>query len=188
MLFEEIKSETSTEYIVSMGKVNGIAFLMLVPILIIFLLPFLLIWDFETLKIGYKIFLKSILFILVGGIIIHELLHGFTWAIFVKGGFKQLKFGINWRYLAPYAHFKIPLKLKIYLAGALMPLLILGIIPAVFGIIMGNGFYLLFGIFFTWAASGDILAGLRLFRLPMNKMVQDHPDQLGFIIFEKQPF
>jgi hypothetical protein len=183
MLFEEVKSETSTEYTVSMGKVNGIAFLMVVPILIVYLLPFLLIWDFETLKIGYKAFLKSIIIILVFGIIIHELLHGITWAIFVKGGFRQLKFGINWRYLAPYAHFKKPLKVKIYLAGALMPLIVLGIIPALGGIILGNGFYLLFGIFFTWAAAGDILASIRLFQLPMNKMVQDHPDKLGFIIY-----
>jgi hypothetical protein len=183
MLFEEVKSENSTEYTVSMGKVNGIAFLMIVPILIVFLLPFLLIWDFETLKIAYKVFLKSILFILVGGIIVHELLHGLTWAVFVKGGFSQLKFGINWRYLAPYAHFKKPLKIKIYLAGALMPLVVMGVIPAVFGIFSGNGFYLLFGIFFTWAASGDILASMRLFRLPMNVLVYDHPDKLGFIIY-----
>jgi hypothetical protein len=184
MLFEEVKSENATEYTVPMGKVNGMALLMLIPILIVFLLPFLLIWDFESLKIGYKAFLKSILFILVGGIIIHELLHGLTWAVFVKGGFRQLKFGINWRYLAPYAHFKKPLKVKIYLAGALMPLLILGIIPAVGGIISGNGFFLLFGIFFTWAAAGDILASIRLFQLPMNVLVQDHPEKLGFIIFK----
>jgi hypothetical protein len=62
-------------------------------------------------------------------------------------------------------------------------LIILGIIPAAYGIISGNGFYLLFGIFFTWAAAGDILASIRLFQLPMNKMVQDHPDKLGFIIY-----
>jgi len=184
MLFEEVKTENTTEYTVPMGKVNGMALLLLVPILIVYLLPFLLIWDFETLKIGYKAFLKSILFILIGGIIFHELLHGITWAVFVKGGFKQLKFGINWRYLAPYAHFKKPLKIKIYLAGALMPLLVLGILPGIFGIILGNGFYLLFGIFFTWAAAGDILASIRLFQLPMNGLVQDHPDKLGFIIFK----
>ena len=74
---------------------------------------------------------------------------------------------------------------KYYLLGALMPLLIMGILPSIYGIISGNGFYLLFGIFFTWAAAGDIIASIRLFRLPMNLLVQDHPDTLGFIIYSK---
>jgi len=185
MLFEEVKSESSTEYTVSMGKVNLIAIFIIIPILIIYLIPYLLIWNIEELKIGFWSFKKNIFLYILVGIILHELLHGLTWAIFVKGGFRQLKFGINWRYLAPYTHFKKPLKVKCYLAGALMPLIILGIIPAAYGVFSGNGFYLLFGIFFTWAAAGDILASIRLFRLPMNALVQDHPDTLGFIIYEQ---
>ena len=183
MIFKEIKLENSTEYTASMGLVNILAFVIIIPILIIFLVPYLLIWDIESFWIGYRLFLKNVLFILIGGIIVHEILHGITWALFTKEGFKQIKFGINWKYLTPYAHFKKPIKVKFYLMGALMPLLILGLIPAITGILSGNSFSLIFGIFFTWAASGDILASLKLLRLPMNLLVQDHPERLGFIIY-----
>ncbi|OFX85683.1 MAG: hypothetical protein A2W99_06120 [Bacteroidetes bacterium GWF2_33_16] len=185
MLFNEVKKEDSVEYTVQMGRVNLIAIFMIIPILIIFLVPYLLLWNFDILKIGYKLFLKNIFLLVFVGIILHELLHGITWAILTKKGFNQIKFGINWKYLSPYTHFKEPLKIKYYLAGALMPLIILGIIPAVYGIIMGDGFFLIFGIFFTWAAAGDIISSIRLLRLPMNIFVQDHPKELGFIVFDQ---
>lgn len=183
MLFKEVHLEKSTEYTVSMGKVNLFGFLFVIPILVLFLLPFIFLWDFNPVKSGYRLLLKHIFTVIIGGVVLHELLHGFTWAIFVKQGFKQIKFGINWKYLTPYTHFKKPIKIKFYLSGALMPLVIMGIIPSIAGIISGNGFYLLFGIFFTWAAAGDMIASMRLFRLPMNSMVQDHPDTLGFIVY-----
>lgn len=186
MIFEEGITKDYTEYTVPMGKVNRLAFLILLPMLVVYLTPYFLLWNLDLLKIGYKIFVKRILYILVFGIISHELLHGITWALMTKGGFKQLKFGINLKHLAPYAHFKKPLKVKSYLLGALMPLLILGIIPAIVGIASGDGFYLLFGLFFTWAATGDIIASIRLFNLPMNSFVQDHPEKLGFIIYHRQ--
>jgi len=183
MLFKEIISENSTEYTVPMGKVNLLAILFLFPILIVYLVPFLLVWDFDTLKSGFFVFQKKIFLYIIIGIILHEILHGLTWAVFTKGGFRQIKFGVNWKFITPYTHFKKPLKVNIYLAGALMPLFVLGFIPAVAGIIFGNGFYIMFGIFFTWAAAGDIISAVKLFQFPMSKLVQDHPDQLGFIVY-----
>jgi hypothetical protein len=185
MLFKEVVSENSTEYTVSIGKVNLLAILFLFPVLILYLVPFLLIWDFDTLKSGFFAFQKWIFLYLIVGIVLHELLHGLTWAVFSKGGFRQIKFGVNWKYITPYTHFKKPLKVKIYLAGALMPLIVLGVFPAIAGIILGNGLYVLFGIFFTWAAAGDIISAIKLFQFPLNKLVQDHPDQLGFIIYHQ---
>jgi len=184
-LFTETEKEDSTEYTIPMGKVNLLAFLFILPILGLFLFPYIFLWDFTSVKEGYRLLLKNIIVIIIGGVILHELLHGLTWAIFTKQGFKQIKFGMNWKYLTPYTHFKKPIKVKFYLLGALMPLLIMGILPTIYGIISGNGFYLLFGIFFTWAAAGDMIASIRLFRLPMNLLVQDHPDTLGFIIYNK---
>jgi len=183
MIFKEVKLENSTEYTAPMGKVNLVAIVFLFPVLIVYLVPFLLIWDFDTLKSGFFEFQKLIFLYLIVGIVLHELLHGLTWALFSKGGFRQIKFGVNWKYITPYTHFKKPLKVKIYLAGGLMPLFVLGVIPAIAGIILGNGLYIMFGIFFTWAASGDIISAVKLFQFPMSKLVQDHPDQLGFIVY-----
>jgi hypothetical protein len=185
MLFKEVVLENSTEYTVPMGKVNLWATLFLFPVLIVYLVPFLLIWDFNTLKSGFFAFQKLIFLYLIIGIILHELLHGLTWAVFSKWDFKNVRFGVNWKYLTPYTHFKKPLKVKIYLAGGLMPLIVLGVFPAIAGIIFGYGLYVMFGISFTWAAAGDIISAVKLFQFPLNKLVQDHPDQLGFIIYHQ---
>lgn len=62
-----------------------------------------------------------------------------------------------------------------------MPLIIMGIIPSIVGIIIGHGGFLSFGIFFTWAAGGDIIALYMLRKLDNNAYVSDHPYKMGFI-------
>ena len=41
---------------------------------------------------------------LMAGIVVHELIHGLTWAYFAKKGFKSIRFGIFWEMLTPYCH------------------------------------------------------------------------------------
>ncbi len=62
-----------------------------------------------------------------------------------------------------------------------MPLIVMGIIPPIIGIIIGHGGILSFGIFFTWAAGGDIIALFMLRKLDGEVYVSDHPDKMGFI-------
>jgi hypothetical protein len=47
---------------------------------------------------------------------------------------------------------------------------------------LGNGLLLAFGIFFTWAAGGDIIALFMLVRIKKDSLVYDHPDKMGFYI------
>ncbi len=54
---EEILKEGSIkveEYTMNMGLVYLIAILMIIPITTVLLSPFLLIWDYETLKVGKR--------------------------------------------------------------------------------------------------------------------------------------
>ncbi len=81
------------EFTLSTGKVNLYSLLMIIPITAIYLIPFILIWDYKLLNFGRKEFMNLFLYILIFGIIIHELLHGITWAFFTKKGFKSIKFG-----------------------------------------------------------------------------------------------
>jgi hypothetical protein len=37
------------------------------------------------------------------GIILHELIHGITWAKYTKDGFKSIRFGVLWKFLTPIA-------------------------------------------------------------------------------------
>ncbi len=168
------------EYTISIGKANLYSLLMIIPMTAIYLVPYILIWDFHSFETGRKEFMNLFIYILIGGIIIHEFLHGITWAVFAKKGFRSIKFGLNG--ITPYCHCKEPLKVKHYKLGGAMPLIVMGIIPSILGLIIGNGLYLSFGIFFSWTAGGDIISLFMLRKFSNNKFVSDHPDKLGFYI------
>jgi hypothetical protein len=170
------------EYTMGMGKVNMIALLLIIPITAVIITPFVLIWGYETFKAGKEIFDAYFLIVLLGGIIIHELLHGLTWGYFASNGLKSIKFGVKWKFLTPYCHCKETLKVKHYKIGGAMPLIVMGIIPSIIGIIIGHGGILSFGIFFSWAAGGDIIALYMLHNFDNNTYVSDHPDKMGFIL------
>ena len=106
---------------------------------------------------GAIINLFIIFIILIFGIVLHELIHGITWAKFAKAGFKSIKFGILKEMLTPYCHCKEPLKVKHYIFGAITPAIITGIIPAITAIFTGNLWLLIFGMLFTMAAAGDFM-------------------------------
>jgi hypothetical protein len=180
---ENIKPEKMEieEYTMGMGRVNLIAMIMIIPITVLILLPFILIWDYETFIIGKDIFMDYFFLYFLGGIIIHELLHGLTWGYFASNGFKSIKYGIKWEFLTPYCHCKEPLKVKHYKIGGAMPLIVMGIIPSIIGLILGDGEILSFGIFFTVAAGGDIIALFMLRKLESDVYVSDHPKKMGFI-------
>jgi len=177
-----LNPETRKDYTLDIGKVNLYALLLVVPITAIYLGPFLLIWDFETFEVGRKQFMGLFVFVFIFGIIIHELLHGATWALFAKRGFRSIKFGINT--LTPYCHCKEPLRVKHYKIGGAMPLIVMGIVPAVAGLILGNGLFLSLGIFFTWTAGGDIIALYMLRKLNKETRVADHPEKMGFYVLD----
>jgi hypothetical protein len=112
-------------------------------------------------------------------------LHGFGWAIFAKHGFKSISFGIKWEYLTPYCHCNEPLKRFPFLIGAILPLVVLGLFPAVYAYFTGNFTIWFFGFFFTIAAGGDIIAIWMLRKVKKGQLVQDHPSELGFIILDE---
>ena len=173
-------SEERKEYTLEIGKVNLYSLFLVIPITAIYLIPFILIWDYQTFEIGRKEFMSLFFYMFVLGIITHEFLHGITWAYFSKKGFKSIKFGING--ITPYCHCKEPLKVKHYVLGGMMPLLVMGILPALTGLFLGNGLYLSLGIFFSWTAGGDIISLFMLRKFNKNTMVSDHPNKMGFYI------
>lgn len=177
-------------------KANFYAVFMIIPILLIYGVPFLLIWKNDFNKAALKQFLKNynvgllentliILLILTLGVVLHELIHGITWSLYTKKGFKSIKFGVLWKMLTPYCHCKEPLFVKHYIIGGIMPAIILGLIPAIYSIVSGNLMWFLFGTFFTLAAGGDFLIVSMLLKERMNSLVLDHPSEVGCFIYRK---
>ena len=178
----EKEKEGITEYTMGLGKANLIALLLMVPILIILLTPYILIWSYESFEVSRRTFIYYLLPLILIGIIVHELLHGIGWGIYSPKGMRSIKFGFNWKFLTPYCHCKEPLKVNHYRIGVAMPLLFLGIIPSVIAIVIGHGALLSFGIIFSWAAGGDIIALFMLRKLDKDTYVSDHPHKMGFYI------
>jgi hypothetical protein len=175
------KSREAIEYTMEGAK----AHLLIAGIIVLvstIIIPFIWIYGYGNFRIGWGIFSKFFLVWLIGGIVIHELLHGLTLAYFVRNRFKSIKFGIDWKNLSPYCHCNEPLKVTHYKLGVAMPLIVMGIIPMLTGFIIGNGAIFIIGIFFTWAASGDIIILFMLRNLKNDDCVLDHPKKLGFIL------
>jgi len=175
-----------TEYTIGLGRAHLIILLMAVPIIIIIGVPFFLVWDMDTFESGRKVFMNNIILYLIVGVIMHEMLHGAGWALFAPRGIRSLKFGIHWKYLAPYCHCREPLKVKHYRIGGALPLFLLGIAPSLFAIATGNGALLSFGIIFSIAAGGDIISLYMLRKFDGESYIHDHPDKMGFYV-ESRP-
>jgi hypothetical protein len=179
------REQRIVEYTISVSKANLLSFVMIVPIIFFTLLPFSLIWGYNAVSVGKQLLFDNIIIILIAGVVLHEFLHGITWAVFAKRGFKSIKFGVMWSWLTPYCHCKEPLLVKQYAIGGAMPLLLMGILPIGYSFIFGNGFLLAVGILFTWAASGDIISLYMLSKLNGNSLVNDHPDKIGFYVVDE---
>ena len=185
-MYENLKKRELTA---TTSKINIFVAIAAIPNLLLFMLPFYLIWqdnlssELELLKEFVRHPLIIALFI-IAGIIIHELIHGITWAIFNPKGFRAIKFGFEFKTITPYCHCKEPMKIKGYLLGAIMPGILMGIIPSIIAIITGDLILLLAGSFFVLAAYGDFYIVKMLRKEDKSQLVLDHPDKIGCYILE----
>ena len=76
----ENENKNINEYTMGLGKANLIALLLMVPILVILLAPYILIWSYESFEVSRKVFIIYLLPLILVGIFVHELLHGISWA------------------------------------------------------------------------------------------------------------
>lgn len=87
--------------------------------------------------------------------------------------------------LTPYCHCREALKVKHYIFGALLPAILLGILPATLAILTGYLPLLLAGIFFSMAAGGDVMIVRLLRHEQKDDLVLDHPSEAGCEIYRK---
>ena len=180
-----IRTDIKKEITMDALEANVKTIRLIVPILLVFGIPYYFLWSEQfTLSLISQIASNTflILIFIISGALIHELIHGFFWSIYLKNGMKSIKFGVVWKFLTPYCHSKEPMKMKHYRFGAIMPCIILGIIPATISLFIGNFGMFGFGVFFTIAAGGDLLMIWLLRMEEKDALVQDHPDKIGCYI------
>lgn len=185
----DLETYTAEERIVDFDKAQLQAILYFLPFAILFGGSYFLCWSDQFSKPYLKPIVRNpenwawavgSFFV---GLIIHELIHGLSWSLFAKKGFRSMVFGILWKQLMPYCHCKEPLQVKHYIFGTLMPGILLGIVPSIVAIINGNLGLFAFGFFFTYAAVGDFMIVNLLRKDVMEDWVVDHASKIGCMIY-----
>lgn len=119
---------------------------------------------------------------------VHESIHGITWGLFCENHYKNIGFGVIWKMLTPYCTCLKPLKKQHYMLGSLMPCTILGVIPSIISIILGNPLLLIYGFFQIACAGGDLMVCLLILIKKSKKneaLYFDHPTEVGLVLFDK---
>jgi len=71
---------------------------------------------------------------------------------------------------------------QLYRIALIMPGIILGILPSVYGIITGDSLILFLGLFFIIAAGGDLLVLWLIRKVSIDEYVLVHPKKAGCIL------
>ncbi|MBD1396977.1 DUF3267 domain-containing protein [Pontibacter sp. JH31] len=175
------------------AEANVRALVFMLPIVLIYVTTYAFIWSeqfsAENLRELIQTHRTLLMFsplvmmgVFVLGAVVHELLHGLTWAAFCENGLKSIQYGVYWKVLTPYCHCKEVLPLKHYAIGGMMPGLVMGFLPALAGIATGHFLLFLFGLFFSMAAAGDLLILWMLRHQHSTDLIQDHPDKIGYFV------
>jgi hypothetical protein len=152
------------------------------PVILVFGL-YLLFWGRPHISLNLgNVFIMLGLFLL--GVVAHEAIHGLIWGLWGTKSFSTIKFGMNIRALAPYAHATVPMTASAYRLGAAGPALVLGGIPAIAGLATGSLLATLFGIVFLAAAAGDFLVLWLIRHVPPDTLVEDHPTRAGCVVLD----
>lgn len=181
---------TKQEITINMEEIGRKALRITVPLILLSFILFFTLWpgmfSFNAFRNAFPDNPLIFIAIVLGGIGLHELLHGITWALFCKNGFGSIRFGIWLKALTPYCHCKEPLKKNHYMAGGFMPGLLLGILPLIVALVKGSMGFLLLGIFFSFAAGGDFAMMWKLRKEEKSSLLLDHPNKLGCYLFKKK--
>ncbi len=170
---------------VNITAANIFAIVLLIPLFVIGYGTYYLVYR-QLEFTGFNPLIFIIVFIIL--IVIHELIHGLTWSLFTPRRFRDIEFGITKPSMNPYCTCLVPLEKNHYLLGTAMPLIILGILPMIAGIVLRNPLVLFYGIIMADGAAGDIMIIYNLLRYHSSGseiIYMDHPTEAGGVVFER---
>jgi len=158
---------------------------MTVIFLVVPLIPFSLMWGREPLLATFtnpQIIIPAIILVVV-----HELIHAISWKYAGGLSVSDFKFGIAWKTLSPYCHATQPMTARAYRFGAIMPGILLGLLPIGISTITGDGVLAILGAILTAGAVGDVYVLWLLRDVPGSARVIDHPKRAGCIVLHESP-
>lgn len=179
------KGYTPNHLILGLFESHIFSLLMTFPLIIMFYVLYRLSYKMSLLSSNEFILFLCICFVLI---MMHELIHGIVWALGTPTKFKSISFGFIVKTLTPYCTCNVPLSKSFMIWGALMPTILLGIIPCFISLLNGSLFLLCVGMFMILGGGGDMLVVWNLLKYKSKGkevLFIDHPYELGTAIFEK---
>lgn len=177
----------SAELTISIVKANIFAFVFAIPVFVTGFVLFIMKNRQVSLSLSPREMLLFIADLLVLTLV-HEFLHGLVWGMYSEHYYKDIEFGFMKQYMTPYCTCTMPLRKGPYVAGALAPLIALGILPVIASIFNGSYMMLLLGLIMTVGAAGDIMIVYKLLTYHTSSgdvVYLDHPTMGGMVVFER---
>jgi hypothetical protein len=172
---------------VSMLAANLLVLLSTGPVVAGLALAFASRWGWPALAQGVWSLLEPSVLVLtvLPGVIAHELLHALGWAISARRPLSAIRIGVNWRGVSPYAHLKDPMPVQAYRIGAILPAVVMGLLPAGVAIVLGKPLLMAWSLFFLFTAGGDFVVLWLIRDVDAGKLVQDHPTRAGCRVLDR---
>lgn len=172
---------------IGLAYANVMAFVLGVPLIVVLEIAYFRRNETLSLAIqsGDAVWFLALFAVLI---VVHELIHGITWAVFAKAHWRAISFGFIAKYLTPYCTCGEPLKRYQYVIGALMPTILLGVVPCLAAVYNGSMFLFLLGAVMILGGGGDLTIVLKLLQhrtKAADVVYIDHPYQAGVVAFER---
>ena len=173
-----------SEQAISLARAYLIIFFLIPPLVLMTIVPHFLIWG-RPLEVDFLTLGFFALFML--GATVHELLHGFGFWYFGGASWDALRFGMNWKAGVLYAECDVSISARAYRIAAVLPALILGFMPVLIGLSIGNSWFTGYGYIMLCISGGDFAVLWTVRNLSDSDLVRSHPEELGCIVLSSSP-
>ncbi len=167
---------------VPLEKIASTALPLAIILTIVPLIPHVLMWGFNAAFNARDYLLGFLAFVVL--IVAHEATHAIGWILFAGVSPKDIRFGIAWKTLSPYAHSTVAMKAGGYRVGVVLPLIVTGVLPTIVGTLSNNGWLTVAGAILVSGAVGDLIVLWVIRQIPSSAMVIDHPENAGCYVVE----
>ncbi|MBQ9141125.1 MAG: DUF3267 domain-containing protein [Lachnospiraceae bacterium] len=168
---------------------NALALFSAGPFIVLMIVLFKILNPGIALELDYdKVNIWLFFLVFFGLIVVHELIHGLTWGLCAESGFKAIAFGFIVQYITPYCTCSEPLKKRQMILGALMPTIVLGLIPGIVAMVIGAVPMFYMACFLILGGGGDLMVVAKILMYKshaVEKLYYDHPYKVGLVVFEK---
>jgi dienelactone hydrolase len=177
------------EHTVRSSTAMMVAFAMIPLAMMLFVTPFTLRWGFGAPRLpeGWAVpTLLGLLALLMGGRLLHELLHLAAYRLFGRVPSRAAWLALGRAASSPQVECDRPIAARAYRRVLIFPGLILGLLPGLAAIATGSWLLLVWSIWMAVVAGGDIAALWAMRRVPPEALVYAHPTHPGCQVIDQQ--